>query len=159
MTAERRSIKFENLDQVVLKLDQLLAQGYTKTGNWDLSAICGHLNDWMRFSIDGYPKSPLPIRFVLWLMKVTMGRRQLDSVLKKGFRDRLPTMPGTVYDTDRSTDAEAVSQLTDTINRFKVFAGPVHPSPLYGPLTHDEALQLQLAHCSHHLKFLTPKTP
>ena len=156
MSAERRSLQFDNLDQVKQEIDRLLADGYTKTGNWNLSQVCGHLHDWMRFSLDGYPKASLPIRAMLWLMKVTVGRRQFESVLKNGFKDRLPTMPDTVPNADRASDAEAVKQFTDTINRLKAWSGPIHPSPLYGPLTHEEALKLQLAHCAHHLRFLTP---
>lgn len=157
MSAVRRSLRFQNLDQVKLEVDRLLAGGYTKTGNWNLSQVCGHLNDWMRFAMDGYPTAPAPIRLILWLMKVTTGRRQLESALKSGFKDRLPTMPQTVPDPDRASDAESVKQLTDTINRFQTYSGPIVASPLFGPLTPDEALKLQLVHCAHHLSFLNPK--
>ncbi len=156
MSAQRRSLTFDNLDQVKQEIDRLLAGGYTKTGNWNLSQVCGHLHDWMRFAMDGYPQAPAPIRLMLWLMKVTTGRRQFESVLKNGFKDRLPTMPQTVPDADRASDAESVKQLTDTINRFQTHSGPIVASPLFGPVTRDEALKLQLAHCAHHLSFLNP---
>jgi len=154
----RRQLKFENLDQVVDELNSLLSSGYAKTGNWDLSQVCGHLHDWMRFGLDGYPKASPPIRLVVWLMKVTIGRRQFEAVVKKGFRAKLPTMPETVPDSDAASDESAVEQLTKTIGRLKESNGPVVPSPLYGSLTYDETVQLQLAHCAHHLRFLTPKT-
>ncbi len=157
MSDERRKLKFENFDQVSEELNRLLTGGYTQTGNWNLSQICGHCHDWMRYSLDGYPKSPAPIRLMLWLMKVTVGRRQLEAVLKGGFRAKLPTMPETVPDPDAVSDAAAVEQLTKTINRLKASSGPIVPSPLYGPMTHDEAVQLHLAHCAHHLRYLQPK--
>ena len=69
MSDERRKLKFDNLDQVSEELNRLLSGGYTQTGNWNLSQICGHCDDWMRYSLDGYPKAAPPIRLVLWLMK------------------------------------------------------------------------------------------
>ncbi len=156
-SSERRKLKFENLDQVKEELNRLLSGGYTQTGNWNLSQICGHLHDWMRYELDGYPKATPPIRLMLWLMKITVGRREFEKVIKGGFRDRLPTMPETVPDADAKSDAAGVEQLTKTINRLKDSNGPIIPSPLYGPMTYDEAVQLQLAHCAHHLRFLTPK--
>ena len=158
MTHERRDLKFDGLDQVIEDANRLLKQGYEQAGNWNLSQACGHLNDWMRFSMDGYPKPPLPIRAMLWMMKVTSGKRQFASVLKNGFREGLPTMPESVPLADATEDAEAVSQLTDTINRLKTHQGPLHPSPLYGDLTHDQVVQLQLVHCAHHLRYLLPKS-
>ena len=54
--------------------------------------------------------------------------------------------------------AAAVAKLKETAERFEAHAGPVYPSPLFGAMTKDEALQLQLRHCEHHLSFLIPHT-
>ena len=158
MSGQRRQLKFENLDQVTEQINRLLTGGYTKTGNWDLSQVCRHLHDWMRYSLDGYPQAAAPIRLVLWLMKTTSGRRQFERVIKQGFKDKLPTMPNTVHKAGADDDQAAVEELTGTINRLKNSNGPIVPSPLYGPMTYDEAVQLQLAHCAHHLSFLNPQS-
>jgi hypothetical protein len=155
MSTERRPLQFNNLDQVVQDLDQLLTVGYTKVGNWDLAQTCRHLDDWLRFSLDGYPKAPAPIRLMIWLMKVTIGRRQFKVC---GFRDRLPTIPETVHSADLESDSDAAQRLAETISRFESTSGPIQPSPLYGPLTYDEATQLHLIHCAHHLRFLKPNS-
>lgn len=154
MKEQRRQLTFTNLDQVIEDARKLLGEGYVPTGNWDLAQVCAHLNDWMRFPMDGYPPAALPIRVILWLIKVTVGRRQLRSVLENGFRDSLPTMPQTVHAANISTDAAAVERLVETIDRFKTYSGKFHPSPVYGELTPDEHSKLQLAHCAHHLSFL-----
>ena len=156
MSSQCRKLKFDNLDQVIEEVNRLLDGGYTQTGNWNLSQACGHLNDWMRFSLDGYPKAPPPIRLMLWLMKVTVGRRQFEAVIKNGFKAKLPTMPETVPDSDAASDAAAADEFKTTIHRLKDSNGPIVPSPLYGPMTYDEAVQLQLAHCAHHLAYLNP---
>ena len=156
MDGQRRSVVFENLDEVAGDARSLLANGYTTGGNWNLAQVCGHLNDWMRFPIDGYPRASAPIRALLWLMKVTMGRKQLQRILADGFSAKTPTMPQTVHAADAISDAAAVDQFLETINRFKDFDGPLAVSPVFGELTPDEAVQLQLRHCAHHLSFLTP---
>lgn len=51
----------------------------------------------------------------------------------------------------------AVNRLLAWIDRLTAYSGPLHPSPLFGTLSHDEAVALQLAHCAHHLSFLEPK--
>lgn len=156
MNEKRRELTFDDLDQVAQDARKLLADGYVPTGNWDLAQVCAHLCDWMRYPMDGYPPAPLPIRVILWLMKVTVGQSQLKSVLKNGFRDSLPTMPQTVHAANSSTDAEAVEQLRATIDRFKTHSGTFYASPIYGELTPEEHAKLQLVHCAHHLSFLVP---
>ena len=158
MSTERRPLKFDDLDQVIEELNRLLTGGYRQNGNWDLAQTSAHLDDWMRYTLDGYPKAPAPIRLAIWLMKVTSGRRQFENVIKSGFKDKLPTMPVTVHKAGGKTDQEAVEQLTATIKRLKESDGPIVDSPLYGPLTYDEAVQLHLVHCAHHLRLLEPKS-
>jgi hypothetical protein len=157
MDGQRRNVAFGNLDEVAADVRNLLANGYSMRGDWNLAQVCGHLNDWMRFPMDGYPRAWAPIRAMLWLMKVTVGRKQLKRILAEGFRAKTPTMPQTVHAADAITDAAAVEQLLETVNRFKDFEGPLAVSPVFGELSPDEAMRLQLRHCAHHLSFLNPK--
>jgi len=158
MATTRRTLNFENLNQVKEELQRLLADGYRQQGNWNLAQTCAHLNDWMRYLLDGYPQAPAPIRAVLWLMKITIGRRQLRQVLGKGFKDKLPTMPDTVYPPGNTSDEAAAAELTETINRLQASGGNIAESHISGTLTYDQAVQLQLAHCAHHLAFLVPNS-
>lgn len=157
MSAKRRKLHFDDLDQAAADVNRLLAGGYQPTGNWNLAQVCAHLNDWMTFPIDGYPPAAAPIRLILWLMKVTIGKRQLASVLSDGFRDKLPTMPATAHDADSVEDQAAAETLLATMERFKNHQGSFHPSPIYGDLTPEQHLRLQLAHCEHHLGFLADR--
>ena len=70
---------------------------------------------------------------------------------------KTPTMPKTVYASDAKSDEAAVEQFLETINRFKDYDSPIVTSPVFGDLTSEEAVQLQLRHCEHHLSFLAPK--
>lgn len=153
----QRQLQFQALDDVASDIDVLLAAGYTKVGNWNLSQVCGHLDQWMGFAMDGFPKPPFPINAVLWTMKMTVGKKLLRQILTSGFKPGGPTMPQTVPEAGSTDDETAVRAFKETLSRFASYTGPIHPSPLYGQLDRDTAVQLQLAHCAHHLSFLLPK--
>jgi hypothetical protein len=155
--AVRRELRFDSLDDVVRDAEQLLAKGYDKAGNWDLAQACGHLANWMSYPLDGFPRPPLPIRLLLAVMRNTVGKRELRRVLDSG---RMPAGGPTVRESVPPAGgdaAAAVARLRTAAERFRDHPGPVHPSPLFGALTKDEATRLQLVHCAHHLSFLIPK--
>jgi hypothetical protein len=157
-TFQRRQLRFEDLDEVVRDVEQLQTKGYTKAGNWDLAQVCDHLTDWMRYPVDGYPRSGCIIGTVLWLIKLTKGKKIVRSILSSGtMRAGGHTMPDTVH-APGGEESQAVERLRQTAQRFKAHGGDFRPSPLFGFLTRDEATKLQLIHCAHHLSFLIPKT-
>lgn len=154
----RRKLDFRDFDAVLAEVDALAARGYDKAGNWDLAQVCRHLADWLRFPIDGYPKPPAAIRFLLWAMKHSVGKRQLRAILDtRSFPVGGPTMPETVAAPGGDT-AEAVKHLRHTVGRFRQHQGTFYSSPLFGDLDRDAWNQLQFIHCAHHLSFLVPRT-
>jgi hypothetical protein len=153
---ERRKLSYASLDEVAADAENLLAKGYEKAGNWDLAQVSGHVAEWMRFPIEGFPKPPTFIKPMLWLMKVTAGKKMLAKILAEGFSPGGRTMPETVPPSG-GDPAEAVAKLRAVVEKWKTHAGEVYPSPLFGPMTKDTALQLQLRHAAHHLSFLIPK--
>jgi hypothetical protein len=156
MTIERRQIRFESLDDVVRDAEGLLAKGYDRAGNWDLAQVCGHVANWMTYPVEGFPRPPAPIRAMLWLMKKAVGRGKFEKYLAEGMPAGKPTMPESVPPPG-GDPAAAVARLKQAVEKFKA-AGGVHPSPLFGPMTKDEATRLQLIHAAHHLSFLVPKS-
>jgi hypothetical protein len=155
-TIARRQLRFDSLDEAVRDAEQLLKRGYDRTGNWNLAQVCGHLADWMTYPVAGFPKAPLPIRMMLGLLRRTLGRKMMAKYLREGMPAGKPTMPQSVH--AAGEDAQrAVERLSEAARRFQAHSGEYLPSPLFGPLTRDEALKLQLAHCAHHLSFLVPK--
>jgi hypothetical protein len=79
-----------------------------------------------------------------------------ENILANGFSAGGRTMPETVPPPG-GDPAAAVARLRESAERLKAHAGPIVPSPLFGAMTKDEAVRLQLAHCSHHLSFLVPR--
>jgi hypothetical protein len=152
---ERRKLTFASLTEVVADAENLLAKGYDRAGNWDLAQVAGHLTEWMRYPLDGYPKLPLVIRPLFWLMRVTVGKKIRTRILTEGFRPGGPTMKQTVPSPNGDATA-AVAKLKEVAERFKTHTGPLHPSPVFGAMDQDQWLRLQLRHCEHHLSFLVP---
>lgn len=152
----RRTLVFEDLPSVMRDVDALQADGYTKTGEWDLSLTCAPLADWMAFPVSGYPRMPLRMRPMLWLFRTMAGRRKLDEILTGGTHPAgMRTAPSTVHPADLDESA-AVARLCETVERFRLHEGRYHASPLFGDLDEDTHLRIQLFHCAHHLGFLIP---
>ena len=136
--------------------ETLLATGYDRTGTWSLGQVGGHLANWLSYPLDGFPKVPLLLKPVAWMMKVTSGKRMLRNILANGFKPGGMTVPQSVPPAT-AEDADGVAKLKAAVERFAAHTGPVRPSPLFGAMTKETAEQLQRAHCAHHLSFLVPK--
>jgi hypothetical protein len=156
MSVTRRALKFDTLDDVVRDADNLLEKGYDRAGNWDLSQCCHHLAFWMTCPLDGFSEAPLPVRGLMWLARNTVGPGQLRKVLANGFPPGGMTDPASVKPSD-GDDAGAVAKLKGAAERFRDHAGPIVPSPFFGPMDKATATRLQLTHAAHHLSFLVPK--
>jgi len=152
----RRALDFDQLDQVAAEVRHLHESGYQLHGNWNLAQICGHLNEWMRFPLDGYPPLAWPMRWAMPLVRLTIGRRMGRQILRgTPMRRGVPTLASTVPEPDRD-EALAVEQLCDTITRLRDHSGPLHRSPVFGDMDRESTIRLQLVHSAHHLRFLVP---
>lgn len=153
-----RSLEFRQFSEVIDEVKKLHENGYDKTRNWDLAQTCQHLSDWMRYPMDGFPKAPFPVNFMLWSMRKTIGPKTLKKILaNKAMKENTPTMPETVHaqGTDEKT---AVDQFCQLVERFDRYDGPIYASPFFGDMDRDQLRQLQLVHCAHHLRYLQPKS-
>ena len=154
---DRPSLKFESLEQGLDYAFQLMRDGHECQGRWNLSQCLGHLDQWLTFPMDGFPSAGI-IGPVLWLMKVTSGKKQLQSILADGFRPGIPTMPKTVPAADAQTVSDSYQALKQTVARFASFDQPIHASPVFGDVDKAAVRQLQLRHFEHHLSFFKPKS-
>lgn len=148
------SLKFSSLDEVISLARRLEKEGYTRKGEWNLGQVCHHLACWLTYPVDGFPAQPLFVRWMLGIMRVTVGKSQLKKILSpNGMRAKLPTLPESVSSgTER--DAVGVSELEKAIQKFKNHSGDYLPSPLFGRLDRETSLKLQLVHAGHHFSFL-----
>lgn len=134
----RRTINFHSLDDVLDDVNRLHAGGYQSVGKWNLTQAVGHLGEWMRYPMDGFPKMPPPVRAMMWILRIIIGKREKRKILTtKTFAMGGPTIKESVPAPD-GDEQEAISKFRDVVGRMKAFEGVLQPSPLFGPLTRDE---------------------
>lgn len=131
--------------------------GYVSNGNWTLGQACGHLADWVRFPMDGFPKAPLPIKAMMWVMKHTIGPGMKRKIMSEGFKGGMMMVPETVPKPDQMTDQQGVNKLQETVNRVMAYQGELQPSPLFGPMDKETLIKVSLLHAELHLGYLEPK--
>ncbi|MCC6971491.1 MAG: DUF1569 domain-containing protein [Phycisphaerales bacterium] len=155
---ERRALRFENFAGVRRDLDALhagISAGTFRTsGNWSAAQVFNHLAAFMEYPFDGYPpeiaRPPWFIRFLSKFMRRRMCFGRMPSGVK------IPRVNGgTVGFEDSPVDA-AEARLRAAIDRLDREA-PTRPSPLFGPMSHEEWKGLNLRHCELHLSFVHPK--
>jgi hypothetical protein len=156
-TKKKRTLKFTDFDEMMADVRGLMDQGYVSYGNWTLGQVCSHVADWMRFPLDGFPRAPLPIRAMMWVMKKTVGPGMKRKILADGFKSGMPTAPETVAKPDEMTDQQGAEKLQETIGRLMSYEGELKPSPLFGPMDKETLINVSLLHAEHHLGFLEPK--
>ena len=154
---QKRSIRLATLDNVSAEVERLLYCGYQQAGQWNLSQVCEHLADWMTYPMDGFPKAPWAVSLLLGAMRTLRGKALMKKFIEdQGMKPDQPTIPESIH-LEKGDDQTSVNRLQATIRRLEEHRGTIHPSPLFGAMTRQELISLQMAHCNHHLRFLLPK--
>jgi Protein of unknown function (DUF1569) len=156
-TPSRRELNFATFDEVLADIDSLRARGYDRLGNWDLAQICGHLADWLRFPVHGFPRSG-PLMLMVWfLLRNMVGKMIRRRILTRG---QMPTGKPTLKVTVSAAGADeeaGVEKLRLAIRDFTGHAGEYIPSPFFGVMNREEWARFERIHCALHLGFLIPK--
>jgi hypothetical protein len=148
----RRQLNFKNLSEAAADVAALHQTGYERKGQWDLGKICDHLIAAIEQPMDGYdiqfpwyyrPFIPLVGSFIL---KRTLATRRL--------MEGSPTAPRFVPRTEGVDEGVWVDRFQATVDRLHTWAGPLHPSPLFGRISKEQFEEFQSIHASHHLSFL-----
>lgn len=146
-----RELHFQNFDEVLSEVDRLHTKGYNQAGNWDLAQVLDHLAFFMKGPMDGYQfKVPWPIKVLLgkWVKRRILSGKKM----KRGVFTPQKPLPPSGLD-----EAAAVKRFGEVLQRLRNHQGALLPNPFFGPMSLDEALQLNLIHCNHHLGYLIPK--
>jgi hypothetical protein len=150
----RRELRFESLEQMLADVDRLVeaerAGRLRRLGNWTLGQTLGHLAAWMEYSYTPAPlKVPFPIRWILRLRK----QKFLYGPMRAGVR--IPRVEGGTLATDPVPLDEALRRLRAVTERLRTEA-PTVPSIVFGWLTREESVAINLRHAELHLGFLVP---
>ena len=156
--ATRRPLHFATVADALAEADRLAAADHCglleQRGNWTLGQALGHLATWANFAIDGYPPEvahlPLLVRVIGRLLRNRVIRGPMMSGMRIG---RLPN--GTLATDVLPTD-EGLRRFRAAYERLAI-ATPIPSNPAFGPLTHQQWIDLNLRHAELHLGFLAPR--
>jgi hypothetical protein len=151
----RRTLRCESIDQALADAERLVeaerAGRLRRLGNWTLGQTLGHVAAWAEYGYTGFPLNvPFFIKWILQLRK----RKFLYEPMRAGAR--IPRIQGGTLATDPLPLDEGWERFRRVMNRLKTEPHTV-PSPVFGRLTHDEAIALNLRHAELHLSFFIPE--
>jgi len=153
--ADRRTLRFESIDQALAEADRLSeaerASRLVALGNWTLGQALGHLAVWAEYSYTGAPaRPPLPIRLLLRLQK----KKFLSSPMKAGIR--IPRVEGGTFGIAPMALDEGLQRCRRAFERLKTDV-PSAPNVIFGMMTHQEWIAINLRHAELHLGFFIPR--
>jgi hypothetical protein len=155
--AGRRTLRFATIDDALAEAERLAAADregrLDRAGNWPLGQTLGHLATWANFAFDGYPdavRAPLPIRLMLRLMRRT--------ILNKGMMAgvRVGNVPGGTVGLDPLSTDDGLTKYRTAMERLRATA-PTITNPVFGKLSHEQWIMLNLRHAELHLSFQVPR--
>ena len=147
----RRKLKFGSIDEVLSDVDRLVAAEHegrlAHVGNWSLGQTLGHLACWAEYAYSGYPlKTPF---FIKWILR--RGKQQfIHEPMRAGVK--IPGVPGGTLATDPMPLDEAAGRVHRALGRLKS-EPPTLVHPIFGVLSHDEWIAINLRHAELHLGF------
>jgi hypothetical protein len=149
----RRRVRFTSIDEVLGDVGALVAAdrvgNLRRLGNWTLGQALGHLATWVNFGFDGYPPSLNPPFFIKWILKARK-RRYIHQGLPAGAK--IPGQENGTAGTEILSTEEGAHRYRHAMERLRD-GPPARPNVIFGPLNHDEWIQLHLRHAELHLSF------
>ena len=156
-TAERRSLVFTSINDILKDVDRIVAAERAgtlrRTGNWTVGQTLGHLATWIEYGYNGFPAEADPPWLVRVIAKV-LKNRILYKPMGAGMR--IGRIPGGTLGIEPIGMDEGARRYRDVLARLQRREEPKFHSPAFGPMTEDERLALNLRHAELHLSFLHP---
>ena len=141
-----------DLESDLDRIEQACASGAVEaTGSWSVGQNCHHVGKFFRFALDGFDgPAPLPVRVIATLLfkKKALGPGPMPSGIK------LPAKASYMLPDPDITNEDGIAFLREQVQRIKNGEQFTHPSPIFGKLTHDQWMTIQLKHAALHLGFL-----
>ncbi len=150
LTAQRRTIQFETMQDILDDVERLAEQGMHSSGNWSPGQILGHVADAIRQSIDGYEViAPERSRRI--------AARGLETLLAEGF----PTGIALEGEMARYIPAEGET-LHDAMPNLRAVIGRLDTAqmeavhPFLDKMDHGQWTRFHCRHAELHFSFLHP---
>jgi hypothetical protein len=156
-TAERRPLHFDTLGDVLKDIDRVVAAERAgklrRAGNWTTGQTFGHIATWMEYPYVGFPPeshAPWLVRVIARMFKSRFLYKPMSAGMKIG------RIPGGTLGTDVISTEVGEKRLRDAIGRLQRREPAKFDSPVFGPMTDEERVALNLRHAELHLGFLHP---
>ena len=155
---DRRVVRYASVEGLFEDVDALVAAQWAGAlaakGNWSLGQALGHVAAWAEFAHEGYPPAMQSPPWIVRLLARFWKRGFIRGAMRPGLK--LHGVAGGTLATDDAPAEEAAARLRRAFTRLQATA-PTRPNPLFGPLTHEEWLGLNLRHAELHLSFFEPR--
>lgn len=154
---EDRKLRFETAADLGRELDRLEAahneSGVVSTGDWSPGENLQHVARFYKAALDGFGfMAPAPVRLVFRIIFKAVA-------LKHTFRGglKIPAKARPVLEPDPGVSfEEGLADLRAQLGRIDAGEKMEWPSPILGPLSHEEWSELQLRHAELHIAKLRP---
>ncbi len=159
--AQRRTLRYSTLEDLSRDLDSIeaghRAGTLDTTGNWTPGENLHHCSRFWGYAIDGFPDEMRPPWLVKKMAQVLFKSKAVQGhPAPPGFSLPVKVQP-LLGPREGISFEEGMAAMRAQVARTKSGERFDKPSPLFGEMTHDEWLNLQLGHCSMHLSFLHPE--
>ncbi len=154
---DRRTLRFANLAEVIADAEKIAASERAgtlrRTGNWSVGQNFNHIAGFMEYAYDGYPAGlGNPPAIIRWILKFQKNKYVHGGMPAGVYIPKVTN--GTVGQEDGPTD-QALARLRRAAERMQKTA-PTQPNAIFGPMTHDEWMQMNCRHAELHFSFLHP---
>ncbi|MCC5787567.1 MAG: DUF1569 domain-containing protein [Phycisphaerales bacterium] len=152
-----RKLRFETTADLVRELDELEAaqrsRGVVSTGAWSPGQNLQHVARFYKAALDGFGFTlPAPVRF---LFRLVLKPIALKRTIRGGLKIPAKARPALQPDEGASFE-QGLADLRAQLGRINARERMQQPSPVLGPLSHEEWTELQLRHAELHLGKLRP---
>lgn len=150
---DRRSLKFKNLDELIVEAERVTTTPCKTLGNWTVGQILQHLALASRGPYEG---------FGVWrpslLMRWFVAPFIKNSIITKGMPAgiKLPAGASEIVPAADVPPDRALAALKQVLARYKNEV-PQFRHPIFGKLAKQEWVSLALRHAELHLSFIIPQ--
>lgn len=151
---EQRAVSYQALPDLLDDINNLSEnEAPTSTGGWTAAQNVMHVSLLINDSLDGFTvKAPLPFRLLGPFLK----GRVLNKGLKPGIKIPAGQIQERFVPSKDTTWEAAYALLNKCVQRIQNGEKMIHPSPLFGKMSHEEWTTLHCKHAAMHFGFLHP---
>jgi hypothetical protein len=148
---ERRRLSFSSMRDIAADVYGL-GDDVRTTANWTAAQVLGHVTFFITGSLDGIDV-PVPIHFKL--LGKLFKRGATSKTMNPGFNMPKAMATKALPSADLSW-SDAVEDFREAMRRIDNGERMTKPSPVFGPMSHEEWERLHCRHAEMHFSFIHP---